>query len=958
MEGSMLMVGASSKRVLVLGCLCAGFLLVPHMARAQSAIAGLVTDTTGAAMPGVTVEAASPALIEGSRSAITDGQGRYNVDNLRPGTYKVTFTLAGFSTLVREGVELVSNFTAPIDVQLRVGEIEESITVTGASPLVDVTRTATQQVMTRDVLDTLPTGRNAWNVGVTLPGVTSNQQAAGAGATGVDVGGLGGAQQLYLSIHGSKTGDGHNEVDGMNVTCVATASQCNYFDDGAFQELNYQTIGGTAESQLSGVIVNMIPRDGGNTFKGSGVAVYSNSDLFSSNYTPDLLARGLRNPGSLLKIWDYNAGVGGPIQKNRLWFYGSYRNWGTDKLLPQTFNQPGVTASPQYSYYSLLRSYFARLTGQVSQNNKVAAFYAFMPRDRPRMMVSGGATIPGVDGSALLKGRNLAPYMGGIKWTSTLSNRSLVELGYSTNELAYYVTYNDQTAPGTITKMDTVLGTQWFAGLNDTLSKLGPYQHLTGKWSYVTGSQSIKAGTVYSWGRQGSEIRLNGGIYEQYSNGRPFQVQVWNTPTNSQNNLVGEVSFFVQDSWRVGRFTLNGGIRYDYIKQEVPPQSAPAGEFVPARNFAKVSVPTWSNWSPRLGVAYDVFGSGRTAIKGSWGVYIAQDATSFAGRYNPMAATSELRTWNPVNNPVNLVAIGPPPLSEIGPSPAGASFGLTGATRRPGPDVVRGQNQLYNVTLQHQLFERAAVSASFYHRRYDNFLWTDNVKTTFADYTRIEIPNPYVPGTTIPVQNIRPDRIGAAFTDLVDFTSSDNEEIYNGFDATMTLRLARSANLTAGVASGLSLTSTCEVDDPNQLLFCNQKDYKIPWNKQFKLSGAYTIPRVGVSASAVIQSTPGLMRTITYVVSRAVIPSLTLSSVTVPLNEPGTLYLQRLNLLDLKFSKTFTYRTTRLQPNVAIFNVTNSAAIIQMNNRFGPSLNQVQQIVDGRFVRFGMQVDF
>jgi hypothetical protein len=251
-----------------------------------------------------------------------------------------------------------------------------------------------------------------------------------------------------------------------------------------------------------------------------------------------------------------------------------------------------------------------------------------------------------------------------------------------------------------------------------------------------------------------------------------------------------------------------------------------------------------------------------------------------------------------------------------------------------------------------------SVSSSFYHRRYYNLLWTDNVKTTFADYTRVDIPNPYVAGTTVPVYNIRPDRIGAAYTDLVDFTSSDNDETYNGFDVTGTLRLGQGANFTAGMASGLSRTATCEVDDPNQLLFCDQNAYDVPWNKQFKFSGSYTIPRVGVAASAVLQSTPGLMRTITYVVSRAQVPSLTLSSVTVSLNEPGTSYLERLNLLDLKFSKNFKYRALRLQPSVAIFNVTNSAAIIQLNNRFGPSLDQVQQIVDGRFVRFGVQVDF
>ena len=172
---------------------------LPAAVQAQSAIAGQVTDSTGAVLPGVTVEASSPALIEGARSAITDAQGRYTVDALRPGTYKVTFSLAGFATLVRDEIVLVSNFTAPVSIQLRVGDVEETVTVSGQSPLVDVQRTSQAPVMTAAMIDALPTGRNSWSVGMTLPGMTSRNLR---GSQVSDVGGIGAGQQAYLSIHG------------------------------------------------------------------------------------------------------------------------------------------------------------------------------------------------------------------------------------------------------------------------------------------------------------------------------------------------------------------------------------------------------------------------------------------------------------------------------------------------------------------------------------------------------------------------------------------------------------------------------------------------------------------------------------------------------------------------------------------------------------------------------------
>ena len=261
-------------------------LIIPHAALAQSAIAGAVKDATGAVLPGVTVEAGSPALIERVRTVTTDAAGLYRIIDLRPGIYTVTFTLPGFNAIRREGIELPANFTSTINAELRVGAIEETVTVTGDSPVVDVKSATQQQVLSRDLLDAVPTGRNIWAVGSTLTGVTLSAP---------DVGGTAGMQQTYMAVHGSQRRDNSIQVDGMSVNGIeGDGAIQNYFNDGMFQEMSYQTGALSAEVQASGVRLNMIPKEGGNAFKGSMFLSRTPGSWQSNNFTDELRATGLR----------------------------------------------------------------------------------------------------------------------------------------------------------------------------------------------------------------------------------------------------------------------------------------------------------------------------------------------------------------------------------------------------------------------------------------------------------------------------------------------------------------------------------------------------------------------------------------------------------------------------------------------------------------------------------------
>src|SRR4051812_33522885 len=368
-------------------------MLLPVGASAQtSTIAGEVRDTSGAVLPGVTVEVSSPALIERVRLATTDGSGKYSIVSLRPGAYSVTFTLPGFSTVRRDNVELTSDFTATINADLKVGAVEETITVAAESPIVDVQSITTRTVMTRDVLDAMPTGRNIQAVGILIPG--TSLALGGGGALSRDVGGSGNLQQSPLQYRGSA--DTVQTIEGLrlNNLCAQGAYSGVYWNDGSFQEISYVTGADSAEMGQGGMRVNMVPRDGGNTFRGSVQGNYAPSSWAADNcgspgvgqfctreetggdltYNPN---NKLANVSVIDKIWDLNPGFGVPIAKDKAWFYATYRYWGVNKTQPGSY----FDADPNpYRYVADLarpglddghiRSIAGRVAAQLSSKDK------------------------------------------------------------------------------------------------------------------------------------------------------------------------------------------------------------------------------------------------------------------------------------------------------------------------------------------------------------------------------------------------------------------------------------------------------------------------------------------------------------------------------------------------------------------------------------------------------------
>ncbi|MEZ5289381.1 MAG: TonB-dependent receptor, partial [Vicinamibacterales bacterium] len=398
-------------------------------------------------MPGVTVEAASPVLIEQVRSTVTDENGAYRIVDLRPGTYNLTFSLPGFNTQVREGIDLPGNFVATINAELSVGTLQESVTVSGSVPVVDVQSNAKQVQLTRDVISAVPTAGTIQGLGQLVVGVTLNVP---------DVGGSRAMQQTYFAVRGQGGAQTVVLVDGMMTNgLMGDGAVQGYHNEAMTQEAVYQTAGGNAETLTGGVNMNLIPKDGGNTFRGGFKAFKSPSSWQGDNLTSDLEALGVTGVDRISNFYEWNVELGGPIIRNKLWFFGAYRKARYDRPIANTFVIPAGTANIPAAFAACrantgsceqgtsdekMDNPVVRLTWQVSERNKLAIHTDRALRLRGHAM---GALTDQTTASVEWNTPIFAT--GSVKWTSTLSSKMLIENGFSFNRERYDNLYQQGT---------------------------------------------------------------------------------------------------------------------------------------------------------------------------------------------------------------------------------------------------------------------------------------------------------------------------------------------------------------------------------------------------------------------------------------------------------------------------------------------------------------------------------
>lgn len=897
-----------------------------------SSIAGTVKDDTGGALPGVTVEVSSPALIERTKTAITNVAGEYEVVDLRAGTYSVTFTLSGFKSIRREGVELPSAFTATVNAVLGVGGMAETITVTGESPLVDVRNSVSGRALKSETIDNLPVGRNVYQVGLMMPGATT---------TAPDVGGNQGAQITNLRVHG--VADNTWLADGLEIGGVeGDTVTATYYNQGFNEEMTVQTSALPAESG-GGVTVNMIKKDGSNTFKGDMFASFSGKGLQSNNVSASQRANGLVAPSATDTSYDLNAGLGGPVMRDRLWFYGSYRRWRIDRLTANTFNVDGTQALDEQR----LENWSGRLTLRLDDKNRISGWVETLDKLRGhRRNTSSTFQFISPEAAVVQPNEGLT---SSIRWTSTLRSNLLLEGGFASMHILWGQRYEPDSPLDAIPRNDLDLSTLTGATPN-ALDGEVDWRKTAGfavTWlpSFV-GSHKIRVGTQLSWGVLRDERSSRTDFLARYRSGVPDSVIVYNTPITTEA-LQRDHAIYVQDGWTVNsRLTINAGLRWQMFRGIIPAQTSAAGTFVPARSYQKIDrVPDWSDFTPRLAMSYDLFGRGKTALKLNVSRYMSRaTAGSIISLFNPQRLLNETRSWVDSNRD------GIPGLTEIGPTRGGLT---SAATVRLDPDLRRPYQWEQSVTLEHQLRPTLAVAVSYYHRKFPIGYTTINVAVQPSDYLPVSIRNP-LDGTPFTVYN--QSAASASRVDNVVTNSPILQSWYNAFEVAVDKRMANNLQLAGGITIGADKTCGGASTNPNdQVNNCGYASSDSKFMGNFNV--VYRLPR-GINLSSHVQQVSGQPLATSYVVTRADIPTLTQVSQTVNLLPTGERRKEAWTLIDVRVSKTFRFGQRSIEPLAELYNIANENASLSQVTTVGPTFGRVSSNVDARIARFGVKLLF
>ncbi len=995
---------------------------IPTVAGAQS-IVGEVKDPSGGVLPGVTVEASSPALIERVRTVTTDGTGHYAIEQLRPGTYSVTFTLPGFSTVVREGIELSGQFVATVDVNLTVGAVQETVTVSGESPTVDVTSARTQQVITGETVAQIPSSRNYSAFTHLVPALNVQQN---------DFEGSNPALYSVFQIHGGRRNEGQVLVDGMNGGYQGMGVSGYVPEIGNAQEVVVSLAGGLGEATTGGPQMNIVTKTGSNLFSGT----FFLSGTGSSFQGENIEGTGLIATGSIQKLWEVNPSFGGPIVRDRLWFFGTYRYQLSRQNVASMWVNQNAGDPTRWDYVPDLNQQALndgewnqanyRLTFQATARNKIDFWQSVQYHC---IACEGGGDSTGLGFGASIRApeayatnENHPSIMTQVSWQSPVTNRLLLE---ANAQLGPWFWWGSRQKNSYDTTMIPVLETQGaIPNLNYRASNWSGHTAYTnigqGSLSYITGSHSSKFGVRYHHNMSTFPKNFYNDSQLRYSftNGTPTAVRAYGDQNAAQEQQQTMWALYAQDRWQTGNLSLQGGVRFEHLSDYFAEQRMGPNRFLPqAIVFPAEDGPlSQKEILPRFGASYDVFGDGKTAAKFFLGRYVTTfNTVDEWANYSPAGlghfVTQDDRGWQDDGDYIaECDFLNPAANGECGPGNPNFLKSVDALTIDPAfTDGWNTREYSWDLTagITQQIAPRVSVEANYIRRSWGNLPAIINRAWTPADFdtfTYTAPQNPGLPGGggyTLTFRDIQPDKFQLqdqylTFADSVG--GADNT--FNGVDVSVNARL-RDVTLQGGTSTGNVVEDSCGVvqQHPEYYIFgpwggtkgftdtffrgltqvpqdfCHRES---GWKTNVKGLASYTIPSVDVLLSGTFRSLPYPGNEFPSVTSQSLTGEVLVFNIPGVVNttslprgfgsgnpvqflnivEPGTLYGDRLNSVDIRLGKILRYGTSRVQVNLDVYNLFNSNTTEVYQQSVGATYLNPLAIMSARFFKISGQIDF